>query len=73
MSLLTLEILRLFATNRPVFLIMELLSHQFIKLQIYSAKVSSVFSSLHEMKEIFNDDANFALRKGILSSLLRDS
>ena len=73
MSFLTLEILCLFATNRPVFLIMVLLSHQFIKLQIYSVKVSNTFPSLHELKEIFNDNANFALRKGILSSLLRDS
>ena len=73
MSFLTLEILRLFATNRPAFLIMVLLSHQFSKLQIYPVKVSNTFSSLHQLKEIFNDNANFALRKGILSSLLRDS
>ena len=73
MSFLTLEILCLFVTNRPVFLIMVLLNHQFIKLQIYSVKVSNTFPSLHELKEIFNDNANFALRKGILSSLLRDS
>ena len=52
---------------------MVLFGHQFSKLQIYSVKVSNAFSSMHELKELFNDDANFATIKGLQSSLSRDS
>ena len=52
---------------------MILLSHQFSKLQIYSVEVSNAILSLQELKELFNDNAYFVIKKGLLSSLLRDS
>ena len=52
---------------------MVLLSHQFSKLQIYSVKVSNALLSLHELKGLFDENANFVIIKGLLSSLLRDS
>ena len=52
---------------------MVLFGHQFSKLQIYSVKVSNAFLSIHELKELFNDNANFATIKGLQSSLSRDS
>ena len=51
---------------------MVLLRHQFRgKLQIYTVEVSNAFASLHEQKELFNDNANFVIGKGLQSSLLR--
>ena len=47
----------------PFFLITVLISHQFSKLQIYSVKVLNAFLSLHELKELVNDDANFVIIK----------
>ena len=41
--------------------IIVLLRHQFSKFQIYSVKVSNAFLTLHELKELFNDNANFVL------------
>ena len=52
---------------------MVLFGHQFSKLRIYTVKVSNAFLSLHELKELFNDNANFATIKGLQYSLLRDS
>ena len=42
---------------------MVLFSHQFSKLQIYSVKVLNAFLSLHELKELVNDNANFVIVK----------
>ena len=39
---------------------------QFSKLQIYSVEVSNAILSLQEPKELFNDNANFVIMKGLL-------
>ena len=52
---------------------MVVLGHQSSKLQINSVQVSNAFLSLHELKELFNDNANVVIIKGLLSSLLKDS
>ena len=40
--------------------------HQFSKLQIYSVEVSNAILSLQDPKELFNDNANFVIMKGLL-------